>query len=53
MNVFLSSATVAEARGLAGAPAPIRKFFPAPPLYKIIKILLLIDMQDYPRNFTV
>jgi hypothetical protein len=45
--------SMVEAGGLARAPAPARKFFPAPPLYKIIKILLLIDMQDYPRNFTV
>jgi len=33
---------VIEVGGLAGTLAPARKFFPAPPLYKIIEILTVL-----------
>jgi hypothetical protein len=35
---------VAEVGGLAAVPAPARKFFLAPPLYKIIKILTIFSL---------
>jgi hypothetical protein len=43
--------TVAEAGELAGAPAPARKIFPTPSLYKIIKILQFFKIFNVIKIF--